>query len=449
MSEHHVELAQDVVKMAVAEGASAAECVVAEGWEFSVIVRMRAVERLKEAGSKGVGLRVLLGQRSASAYTSDWSREGLRELVRRALEAARFTSEDSAAGLPDPEELGCVDQDLGLFSPDVLQLSVDEKIAWARRAEEAALAYDSRIANSEGAEFTSHTGVHAFANSLGFAAGYRTSSVGLSVMPVAREGDSMERDYWYDNKRKLSALESPEEIGKRAAERAVRRLHPRKVKTERVPVVFEARVARSLISHLFEAINGEAVYKQASFLAGRLGQRVASTAVTVVDDATLPGLLGSAPFDDEGVRTRRTVVIEQGVLTSYLLNSYTARKLGLKTTGNANRGLAGNPGVGHGNLFVLPGQHSPDDIIRSVERGLLITELIGFGVNIVTGDYSRGAAGYWIEKGELAYPVSGVTVSGNLKDILMAIEAVGNDLEFRTSVACPTLLVGAMMVAGR
>lgn len=448
MSETYVELAQQVVQMAMERGATAAECTVLEGVEFSAIVRMRQVEQVKEAGSKGIGLRVLVGRRSASAYTSDFSAEGLRQLVAGALEAAAVTSEDPVAGLPDPDELGQVDSDLSLYSPDVEQLTTEMRIEQARQAEATALEYDPRIVNSEGAGFESYVGVRAFANSLGFAGWYRGTSCTLSVMPVAKDGDSMERDYWYDRRRSATALETPEAVGRQAAQRALRRLHPKKLPTQQVPVVFEPRVARSLVGHIFEAVNGEAVYRRASFLAGKLDQEIASPAVTLVDDGTLPGLLGSWPFDDEGVRTRRTVVVDRGRLASYLLNSYTARKLGLKTTGNASRGLAGNTGIGYGNLFILPGDASPEEIIGSVKNGFYVTELIGFGVNIVTGDYSRGAAGFWIENGELAYPVSGVTIAGNLKEMLRAIEAVGNDLDHRWAATSPTLLIGKMTVAG-
>ena len=444
-----VELAQDLVRQALAAGASDAECTLAEGDEFSANVRMREIETLKEAGSRGAGLRILVGKRTGSSYTSDLTPEGLRHLVRSAMELAEVTTEDPHAGLPEAEELGSIAGDLALFSDEVEGLETSCKIELARRAEEAALAADPRITNSEGASFDSHLGRHVFANSRGFAGAYRTSYCSLSTVPVAREGASMERDYWFSLARNYQALEAPEEIGQRAAARAVRRLGAVKVETQKVPVVFEPRTARSLLDNLFEAVHGISVYRHESFLAGKLGERVASEALTVVDDGTLPGLFGTSPFDDEGVPTRRTVVIDRGVLRSYLLNTYAARKLGMKTTGNASRGLAGNAGIGHGNFFVEKGTASPEQIIGGVRNGFYVTELMGFGVNIVTGDYSRGAAGIWIRDGELAFPVSEVTIAGDLNRMLLDIAAVGSDLEFRGASAAPTLMIGEMTVGGR
>ena len=259
----------------------------------------------------------------------------------------------------------------------------------------------------------------------------------------------MQRDFWYTISRSLAALESPESVGRRAAERALGRLGAVKVETTRVPVVLEPRTARTLLDNLFEAVNGDSIYRHASFLAGKLGQAVAAPGVTVVDDGRMPGGFGSSPFDDEGVPTRRTPVIEQGVLRNFLLNSYTARKLGLKTTGNASRGLAGNPGIGPGNFYLQPGPYRPDEILASVQEGLYVTELIGFGVNLVTGDYSRGAAGMWIRDGKLTFPVHEVTIAGNLGDMLKDMEMIGSDLEFRGAIAAPTLKILEMTVGGR
>lgn len=449
MSSHTLEqLARDIVRMAMERGATGAEATISEGDEFSAAVRMREVESLKDAGSRGAGVRVLRGKRSGSSYTSDLSAEGIERMVRSALDLVSITSEDPHAGLPDASELGSIDGDLRLYSEAVARLETEYKIAQARQAEEAALAYDPRINNSEGASFDSHQGARIFANSLGFSGSYRTSSCSLSVVPVARDHDRMERDYWFSAAREYERLEQPEEIGRKAAERALRRLGARKVATQRVPVIFEPRVAKSLLDHVFEAVHGESVYRKASFLAGRLGEGVASANVTIVDDSTLPGLFGTCPFDDEGVPSRRTVVIERGVLKSYLLNTYTARKLGLKTTGSASRGITGNAGIGHGNFYLEAGGRDAPSILSGVKAGLYVTELMGFGVNGVTGDYSRGAAGMWIENGELAYPVSEVTIAGNLQQMLRDIEAVGSDLEFRGSTASPTVLIHEMTVSG-
>jgi PmbA protein len=288
-----------------------------------------------------------------------------------------------------------------------------------------------------------------FANSRGFLGSYRSSSCSLSATPVAKEGDRLERAYWFSYARSHSGLESPAAIGRRAAERTIQRLGARKIPTQKVPVIFEPLTARSLVGNIFETIEGDAVYRKASFLAGKLGERVASEHVTLIDDGTITGLFGTSPFDDEGVPTRRTVVIEKGVLKSYLLNSYTGRKLNLRTTGNASRSLAGNAGVGHGNLFLEPGDRTPEEIIRGIRRGLYVTELLGQGVNPVTGDYSRGAAGLWIENGEFAYPVSEITIAANMQQMLMDIEALGTDLEFRGSIASPTLVIREMTVSGK
>ena len=449
MSDELERLAERAVCMAQDAGATGAECTLAQGEEFSVNVRLGEVESLKDAGSSGAGIRVLIGKRAGSAYTSDLGEEGIRRMVHQAMEIAEIATEDPYAGLPEREELGRYSGDLELYFGDVAALPAEEKIARAKEAEKAALAYDPRIGNSEGAGFDSYTGVRVFANSLGFRGSYASSSCSLSATPVACEGAAMERDYWYTASRDAAGLEAPEYVGREAAKRALRRLGPRKVETQKAPVVFEPRVARGLLDHLFDAVSGSAVYRKATFLAEKLGERIASEHVTAIDDAILPRLFGSSPFDDEGVPSRRTVVVEKGVLKSFLHNTYTSRRLNSKTTGNGSRGLTGNAGVGHGNFYLEPGKRSADEIIRTVPRGLYVTELIGFGVNIVTGDYSRGASGLWIENGELAWPVSEITIASTLQEMLMGIDAVGSDLEFRGALASPTLLVREMTISGR
>jgi PmbA protein len=443
------EIARSVVKQALDNGAGEAECTISEGEEFSASVRMGQVETLKEAGSRGAGLRVLIGKRMGSSYTSDLSPEGIRQMVRSAIDLASLTTEDPHAGLPDTAELGSIEGDLQLFSEDVAGLPADRKIDAAKRAEAAALAFDPRITNSEGASFDSNIGGRVFANSLGFIGSYRSTYCSVSAVPVARQNGSMERDYWFTMARDFAGLQDPESVGRIAAARTIRRLGAVKVETQRVPVIFEPRVARTLLGNLFEAVEGRSIYRQASFLAGKLGEKVADERITLIDDGTIPHLFGSQPFDDEGVPTRRTAVIEKGVLRSYLLNTYTARKLGLRTTGNASRGITGNAGIGHGNFFLEPGDKSPDAIIRGVKNGFYVTELIGSGVNIVTGDYSRGAVGIWIRDGELAFPVSEVTIAGTLQEMLNGIGEIGSNLEFRGSVSAPTIMIGEMTVAGR
>jgi PmbA protein len=448
MSENALEqLAIELAARAMHAGATAADVVVREADEFSTVLRLGKIESLKEAASKALGLRVFFGTRSATSFSSDFSAASLTRLVERTLAMARATSEDPASGLPAAELLGRHAGDLELFSPEVAELSTDDRIRFARRAEEAALATDPRIRNSEGAWFEASWGTKAYANSLGFAGSYRSSYCAVSVAPIAQNG-GMQRDYWYSVARRPSALEDPVAVGRKAAERALRKLGARKISTCRVPVVFDPETARSLLAHVFEAVRGDAIYRSASFLAGKLGQRVAGENVTILDDGIRPGGFGSRPFDDEGVPACITPVIEQGRLDNYLLNCYTARKLNLRTTGNASRGVAGPPVVGPKNFYLAVGPHPPAEILRSVRSGFYVTELIGFGVNIVTGDYSRGAGGMWIENGELAFPVEEVTIAGNLAEMLNHIEAIGSDLEFRAALASPTLLIGGLTVAG-
>jgi PmbA protein len=444
-----LELAQEIVQRARAAGASDAEVTISEGEEFGANVRMRELENLKEAGSRGAGLRILIGQRTGASYSSDLSPEGVAHLVKSAIELADITSEDPHAGLPGADEFGSLDGDLGLFDASVAELDTGVKIDTAKRAEAAALDFDPRIGNSEGASFDNYVGQHIFANSRGFAGAYRSSYCSLSVSPVAREGESMERDYWHTIARGFPGLEAPDHVGRMAAKRALRRLNAVKVETQNVPVVFEPRTARSLLDNVFEAVHGMSIYRHESFLAGKLGEKVASENVTVIDDGTIPGLFGTSPFDDEGVPSRRTVVIERGVLKNYMLNTYAARKLGMKTTGSASRGLTGNAGIGHGNFFLEKGVQTPEEIVAGISNGFYVTELMGFGANIVTGDYSRGAAGLWIRNGELAYAVSEVTIAGNLNRMLQSIEAIGNDLDFRGSVASPTIKMEEMTVGGK
>jgi PmbA protein len=443
------EIAADVVRRAMQRGATAAECVIRDGTEFSTVVRLGEVETLKESGSKALGIRVFVGQRAANTWTSDLSPQSLQQMIDSALELAKVTTEDPFASIPEAAQLGSIDGDLDLYYDDVNSLSTAARIDYARRAERAALDFDPRISNSEGGSFDVATGRKVLANSHGFLGEFQRSYCSVSAVPIARdEQGKMQRDYWYSVSRTMGKLESAESVGQTAAKRTLQRLGARKVKTARVPIIFDPQVARSLLGHIFEAANGESIYRNASFLTGKLGEQIAGENVTVIDDGTIPGGFGSSPFDMEGVPTRRTVVVENGVLKSYLLNTYAAKKLGLATTGNASRGLAGNPGIGSGNFFLKPGAKTPRQIIADVKDGLYVTEFLGFGVNLVTGDFSRGAGGLWIVNGELTYPVEEITVAGNLKEMLRNISVIGNDLEFRGSVACPTIRIDGMTVAG-
>jgi PmbA protein len=431
-------LAADVAALAVKAGASDAEAVAQEGDEFSVNVRMGQVETLKESGSRGLGLRIFLGRRSASASTSDLTPEGIRQLVEGALALAKVTEEDPFSGLPEAGELGSVPGDLRLYDEDVYSLPGAERIEWARRAEAAALGADPRITNSDGGSFQAATGRKVLANSRGFVGGYRSSYAGVSAAPLAMDvNGSMQRDGWWSSARRLADLESPEAIGQEAARRTLRRLGARRVATQRVPIVFAPEVAQSLVGSVFEAASGDAIWRGASFLAGRRGEQIAAPTLTIIDDNTmmLPsgmGGFGTSPFDGEGLPSLRTVVVENGVLRNYLLNTYTARKLSMKSTHNASRGLAGTPGIGCGNLYLEPGTLSPEQIIAEIPAGLYVTGLMGFGVNVVTGDYA----------------VEEVTIAGNLAEMLRNVIAIGNDLVFRGAVASPTLRIDGMTIAG-
>ncbi|MGA8671079.1 MAG: TldD/PmbA family protein [Terracidiphilus sp.] len=447
-------LAADVVAQAMKAGASDAEAVAREGDEFSVNVRMGEVETLKESGSRALGLRVFQGKRSASTSTSDLTPEGIRLLVDGALALVKVTEEDPLNGLPEREEFGAVKEDQHLYFEDVYSLPGPERIEWARRCEAAALAADPRITNSDGGSFDAATGRKVLANSRGFMGSYRTSYAGVSAAPLAVDTNgSMQRDGWWSGSRCFALLESPEAVGAEAARRTLRRLGARRVPTQKVPIVFAPEVARSLIGSLFEAASGDSIWRHASFLAGKLGETIAAPNLTLVDDNTmmLPtgvGGFGTSPFDGEGLPSRRTVVVENGVLRNYLLNTYTARKLGMKSTHNASRGLAGTPGIGCGNLYLEPGTLTPEQIIGDIPAGLYVTSLMGFGTNIVTGDYSRGATGLWIENGVLTHAVEEITIAGNLGEMLRNVTAIGNDLKFRSSVASPTLRIDGMTIAG-
>ena len=443
------EIASDVVSRALTAGATAADVIARDGNEFSTLVRLGEVETLKESGARALGLRVFVGKRTAATYTSDCTHDGIARLVSSAIELARATSEDPDAGLPDAALLGSLNQDLDLYYEDVYSLSTADRIDHARRAEAAAMSADPRITNSEGGSFDAATGYKVLANSLGFVGEYRRSYCSVSAVPIAQsDGGAMQRDYWYSASRTLKKLESPEAVGRTAAKRTVRRLGARKVATQKVPIVFDPLVARALIDHIFDAVNGDAIYRHASYLAGKLGEQIAGENITIIDDGTMIGGFGSSPFDGEGVPTRRTVVVERGILKSYLLNTYTARKLRLATTGNASRGLTGNPGIGSGNFYLEAGEKTPQTIIGNIRNGLYVTEFLGFGVNLVTGDFSRGASGIWIENGELTYPVEEITVAGNLKEMFRNVSAIGSDLEFRSSIAAPTMRIDGMTVAG-
>jgi PmbA protein len=361
---------------------------------------------------------------------------------------AQATAQDPQSGLPAPEVLAREIPGLDLLDAGARSISVEEKIQIALATEKTALEYDPRITNSEGGEFSNQFGRVIYVSSHGFSGEYDGSTFGHSVAPVAAQNGTMQRDYWYSSNRKFSRLESPKKVGEKAAQRVLRRLGATKIKTCEVPIVFDPEIAASLLRNLSSAISGYALYKGASFLLDKLGTQIAAESVTVIDDGTIPAALGSRPFDAEGLPTTKKVIVEKGRLQSYLLDTYSGRKLGMASTGNASRSVGEPPGVAPSNFYLAPGTYSAEAIIGSVKQGFYVTELIGFGVNMVTGDYSRGASGLWIENGELSYPVEEVTIAGNLKDMFQNIEMVGNDLEMRGRIAAPTLKISQMTVAG-
>jgi PmbA protein len=429
-------------------GASAADAVLVEYESSSVTVRLGEVEKVKSARERRLGLRCFHGQSSAVASTADLAEPEIAQLARAVVDMARVVAPDPDAGLPPADLLARSLPDLGLADPDGILLTGEKRIDIARRCEAAALAADPRLQNSEGADFQDTRARTAYASSAGFCDAYETSGYALSVSPIAREGNEMQRDYWFDRARVLSRLASPEEIGRIAADRTLRRLGARKLTTRDATVVFDPLTAASLLGHVASALSGPSLYRRASFLLDRLGDVIASPEVQIIDDGRLRGGLGSRPFDAEGVATRRTAVIEGGILTSYLLDTYAARKLGHATTGNAARGVGDVPFASPTNLSLAPGVHTPEDIVGSVDSGLLVTSLSGFGVNGVTGDYSRGASGLWIERGKPVHPVEEVTIAGNLLQMLRDIEMIGSDLVLRGTISAPTIRIRRMTVAG-
>ncbi len=434
-----------------AAGADAADALLVLSDAIEARVRGAEIDFVKQARERTLGIRALVrgpaGSRSAVTSTSDLSEDAVARMARETVELARATAEDPAAGLP--EEPPAQDApELGLFDPADRGIAIEARIEQARAAEAAARAVDPRIVNSEGTQVGSEFARITYANSAGFLGSYESALHSLVSEPVARENGSLQRDHWLALGRRLCDLEDPASVGRHAAQRALRRLGGRRVATCEVPVVFEPLMAASLLHQLASCVNGYAIYRQTSFLAGRVGETIASELLTVIDDGRRAGGLGSRPFDGEGQASRRNVVLERGRLASYLLDSYSARKLGLRSTGNAARGAGSAPTAAPSNFWLEPGRSSLEELIATTPRGLLVTELIGQGFNPVTGDYSRGAAGLWIEGGELTGPVEEITIAGNFGDMLRDVDAVGSDLVWLGRVASPSLRIARMTVAG-
>lgn len=431
------QLAQDVLHHARSLGASACETDVSEGFGQSISVRRQDVETIEYNRDKGIGVSVYIGQRRGHASTSDFSPKALRDTVAAAMSIARFTAEDDCAGLPDKDLLATESMDLDLHHP--WTLGVDQAIDVAKACEQAAFDVSPEIRNSEGATVSIQESQFVSANSLGFMDGFATSRHYIACSVIAGEGDDMQRDDWYSSHRAPRDLAAPEIIGNYAARRALSRLGARKLNTRQVPVLFEAPLAVALIGNFAHAVSGGSLYRKTTFLPDSLGQPLFPKFVNISERPHLKKAFASSPFDDDGVATHDRELVKDGVLEGYFLSTYSARKLGMKTTGNAG---------GSHNLLVHPGQHDLVGLLKEMGTGLLVTELLGQGVNYVTGDYSRGAAGYWVEKGVIQYPVHEITIAGNLKDMFRNIVAIGNDIAVRGSKQVGSILIESMTVAG-
>jgi PmbA protein len=418
-------------------GASDAEAAVSVDTGLSVTARLGEVETLEYQRDRGMGVTVYRGKRKGAASTADLSAKAIRETVAKAVSIAGFTAEDECSGLPDPDTIAREFPDLDLFHP--WQIEPDAARDLAVACEAAALEVDKRIVNSEGATLSSHQGLRVFGNTLGFLGGFPSSVHSLSCVVIAQDGGDMQRDYWYSSVRDWRDLENGNAIGVKAAQRALRRLNARKLSTVNAPVIFVPELARGFIGHFLDAVRGSSQYRRSSFLLDAAGSQIFPQWMTISERPHLRKAMASSPFDSEGVATRDRELIQNGVLTGYILSTYSARKLGLKTTGNAD---------GVHNLLVSSGPDDFDTLLRKMGRGLMVTELMGQGVNGVTGDYSRGAAGFWVEDGAIAYPVHEITIAGNLKEMYGSIVAVGSDVDARGGIRTGSVLVEEMTIAG-
>ena len=435
------QLARDVLAFAREQGATDASVEISEGSGLSVSVRKGNIETIEQNKDKGLGVTVYVGQRRGNASTSDFSTKSLKATVEAAANIARFTAEDDCAGLPDADLLELAPRDLRLFYP--WQIDTEEAVELAKRCENAAFEVDKRITNSEGASVYVQQSHFVGANSRGFIGGYPFSRHTISVAPIAGKGNGMQRDDWYTSSRNPKELAKPEKVGRYAAERALARLNARKLNTRTCPVLFEAPLAAGLLGSFVQATSGGALYRKSSFLLDSLGQSIFPSHIQIVEDPHIVGAVGSSPFDEEGVRTQTRKVVSDGVLQGYFLSSYSARKLGMQTTGNAG---------GSHNLEILSKETKIADdfegMLRKMGTGLLVTELMGQGTNYVTGDYSRGASGYWVENGVIQYPVEEITIAGNMKDMFQSIVGIGNDVLTRGNKSTGSILIEKMVIAG-
>ena len=430
-------LVQHTLEITKAKGASSASASAGENSGLSVVVRMGDVETIEHHRSKHMGVTVYFGQRTGTATTSDLSPKSIQETVAAACRIARYTQEDNCAGLADPSLMATSIPDLELYRP--WQLSPQAATDLALETEQAARDTDNRITNSEGAAVTTYRGCSVYGNTHGFIGDYAGTRHSISATMIAEDGTDKQRDYWYSTSRYSNELSTPKTVGERAAIRAIKRLNAVKISTRDVPILFPAEIATHLFSSFTTAVKGSSLYRDASFLVDSLGDMIFSDHVQVHERPLLIGGLGSSPFDGEGVQTTDRTLVKDGILQSYVLDSYSARKLNMETTGNAG---------GIHNLVVASGSKGFDGLVREMDTGLVVSELIGSGINMVTGDYSRGAAGFWVENGELQYPVHEITIAGNLRDMFRDIVAIGNDIEDRSNYKTGSVLIGQMTVAG-
>ncbi len=442
-------LASELVSALKKQGADAADVYIVSSNGFNTTVRLGQIEKLQQSTSKGLGLRVFKNGATALTFTTDFQGKTVQELVKETLEIVKVSNTDKFNGLAPKEFLGEYSGKLMMFDESLAKLSPEKKIAMVKEMEDAGRAFDKRITNSNGAGWSNSIGQVTLANSDGFIGQYQTTNASMSVSLLAEENGVKQRDGWYSFNRFFNKIDSPKSIGEEAARRTIRRLGGKKVKSQAVPVVIDPEVAGDFVGMIFGAASGGSIYRRSSYLVDKVGQEIVAPAITIVDDATIADGLASRPFDAEGVKSSSVTVIENGVLKTYVCDSYSARRLDAKVTGNAGRSYQAAPGVTATNLFLKNGKENPKDIIKSVKNGLYLTEMFGSGVNSVTGDFSQGASGYWIENGELTFPVQEITIAGNVLKVLKNVQAIGNDSSFKLgSTASPTLLISEMTVGG-
>lgn len=442
-------LAAELVSALKKQGADAADVYIVSSSGFNTTVRLGKIEKLQQSTSRGLGLRVIKGGAMANTFTTDFTGKAVQNLARDTMEIVKISSADQHNGLAPKELLGTYEGKLLMFDESLGKLSPEKKIEIAKEAENAGLKFDKRITNGRGTSWSNSQSQITLANSDGFVGQYQTTSANLSVNLLAEENGVKQTDGWYTFSRFYNKLDSPKSVGEEAARRAVSKLGGKKVKSQVVPVVVSPQVASGFVGMIFGAASGGSIYRRSSFLVDKIGQELGSPLVSIIDDAIMVDGVASRPFDSEGVKTSQITIVEKGVLKNYICDSYSARRLNVKPTGNASRSYQSTPNVGSTNLYLKNGATDPKDIIKSVKNGLYLTDFFGSGVNNVTGDFSQGASGFWIENGEITYPVQEITIAGNVMKAFRNVQMVGNDLNFKLgSTASPTLLVTEMTVGG-